>query len=87
MAKVPIIIEASPLVCSANQWTGFYIVGISVMKVKQSTIHHIFSINTIREVLSDNLSPPTYFISMQTVTTMMIYQQVNGAYMRKPVSP
>ena len=25
-------IETSPLICSANQWTGFYIIGTSVMK-------------------------------------------------------
>ena len=25
-------IETNLLICSANQWTGFYIIGISVMK-------------------------------------------------------
>ena len=25
-------IETSPLSCTANQWTGFYMIGISVMK-------------------------------------------------------
>ena len=25
-------IETSPLVCSANQWTSFYMIGTSVMK-------------------------------------------------------
>ena len=25
-------IENSPLICSANQWTSFYIIGTSVMK-------------------------------------------------------
>ena len=25
-------IETSPLICSANQWTGFYAIGTSVMK-------------------------------------------------------
>ena len=25
-------IETNPLICSANQWTGFYIIGTSVMK-------------------------------------------------------
>ena len=24
--------ETSPLICSANQWTGFYMIGTSVMK-------------------------------------------------------
>ena len=28
----PYHIEASPLVCSANQWTGFYKIGTAVMK-------------------------------------------------------
>ena len=26
------LIETSPLICSANQWTGFYMIGVSVMK-------------------------------------------------------
>ena len=26
------IIETSPLICSANQWAGFYIIETSVMK-------------------------------------------------------
>ena len=30
MAKVPII--KKPVLCSSNQWTGFYMVGSSVMK-------------------------------------------------------
>ena len=25
-------IETSPLICRTNQWTGFYMIGISVMK-------------------------------------------------------
>ena len=25
-------IETSPLICRANQWTGFYMIGISVIK-------------------------------------------------------
>ena len=25
-------IETSPFICSANQWTGFYMIGTSVMK-------------------------------------------------------
>ena len=28
----PYHIETSPLICSVNQWAGFYLVGISVMK-------------------------------------------------------
>ena len=30
--EVPIIIETSPLICRVNHWTGFYIIGTSVMK-------------------------------------------------------
>ena len=30
--KCPYYIETSPLVCSANQWAGFYMQGTSVMK-------------------------------------------------------
>ena len=29
----PYHIETSPLICSANQWAGFYMIGTSVMKV------------------------------------------------------
>ena len=29
---VPCHIESSPLVCSENQWTGFYMIGTSIMK-------------------------------------------------------
>ena len=32
MTEVPIIIETSPFICSANQWTDFYMVGTSVIK-------------------------------------------------------
>ena len=28
----PYHIETNPLICSANQWTGFYMIGTSVMK-------------------------------------------------------
>ena len=28
----PYHIETSPLICIANQWTGFYMIGASVMK-------------------------------------------------------
>ena len=28
----PYHIETSPLICSENQWTGFYMIGISVMR-------------------------------------------------------
>ena len=31
MTQVPVI-ETSPVICSANQWTGFYMIGNSVMK-------------------------------------------------------
>ena len=29
---VPYHIETSPLICSGNHWTGFYMIGISIMK-------------------------------------------------------
>ena len=32
MMEAPYHIETSPLICSANQWTGFYMIGPSVMK-------------------------------------------------------
>ena len=32
MTGSPYHIETSPLICSANQWTGFYMIGTSVMK-------------------------------------------------------
>ena len=28
----PYHIETSPLICTANQWTGFYMIGTSVMR-------------------------------------------------------
>ena len=28
-------IETSPWICCANQWTGFYIIGITVMKEQE----------------------------------------------------
>ena len=46
-------IETSPLICSANQWTGFYMISASVMKelsykhVKQKEISRI----TINKIL------------------------------------
>ena len=30
-------IETSPLICSANQWTGFYMLTASVMKVLRAS--------------------------------------------------
>ena len=32
MTEAVIIIETSPLICSANQWTGFYMITVSIMK-------------------------------------------------------
>ena len=31
MPDAPNHIETNPLICSANQWTGFYMLGTSVM--------------------------------------------------------
>ena len=28
----PYVIEISPLICRANKWTGFYMIGTSVME-------------------------------------------------------
>ena len=30
--RVPYHIKTSPLICSGNQWTGFYMIGTSAMK-------------------------------------------------------
>ena len=30
--------ETSPLICSANKWTGFYMIGISIMKELKSEL-------------------------------------------------
>ena len=35
-------IEISPLICSANQWTGFYMITASVMKGLNEILRHIF---------------------------------------------
>ena len=32
MTEADIIIETSPFICGANQWTGFYMISASVMK-------------------------------------------------------
>ena len=32
MKEVAMIVETSLFICSANQWTGFYMIGTSVMK-------------------------------------------------------
>ena len=34
----PYHIETSPLICSANQWSGFYMIGTSVMKELRITL-------------------------------------------------
>ena len=34
-------IEASPLICSANQCTGFYMIGTFFMKELNETVEHI----------------------------------------------
>ena len=39
-------IETSPLICSANQWTGFYMITASVMKeLRKSQISTLRSIH------------------------------------------
>ena len=34
-------IETSPLICCANQWTGFYIITASVMKELMNEVTHV----------------------------------------------
>ena len=34
-------IETSPLICSANQWTGFYMITASVMKGLNECVEHM----------------------------------------------
>ena len=41
-------IEASPLICSANQWTGFYVITAFVMKEL-----NIFLANVTRQITND----------------------------------
>ena len=41
MAEVPIYhIETGPLICTANQWTGFCMIGTSVMKEFKILFEH-----------------------------------------------
>ena len=37
----PYLIETIALICSANQWTGFYMIGTSVMKELNHTYCHL----------------------------------------------
>ena len=46
MTETVIIVETSPLICSANQWTGFYMITTSVMnelskKISFNTCHKL----------------------------------------------
>ena len=34
-------IETSPLICFANQWTGFYMITASVMKELRASVFHL----------------------------------------------
>ena len=36
----PYHIETSPLICSANQWTDFYMIGTSVMSYENYTVNY-----------------------------------------------
>ena len=45
MMEVPII-ETSPLICRANQWVGFYMIGTSVMKKLKSINSYVEEANT-----------------------------------------
>ena len=39
--RSPYHIETSPLICSANQWTGFYMIWTSIMKELSKKILHV----------------------------------------------
>ena len=41
--KGPYHIETSPLICRANQWTGFYMIGTSVMKELKVLVYGLIS--------------------------------------------
>ena len=42
-------IETSPLICSANQWTGFYMITASVMKELRRVLQNTFLISIIKK--------------------------------------
>ena len=48
MTEVPIKLETSPLICSANQWTIFYMIGTSVMKELTMTILMVIIADNIK---------------------------------------
>ena len=37
-------IETSPLICRANEWTGFYMIGTSAMKELRDTVNRLIAI-------------------------------------------
>ena len=51
----PYHIETSPLICSANQWSGFYMIGTSVMKELRITLIYEanFSLSTWLQSVSE----------------------------------
>ena len=40
-------IETNPLICSENQWTGFYIIGTSVMKELKDNTNQLVLVSSI----------------------------------------
>ena len=51
-------IETSPLTCKANQWTGFYMIGTSVMKellLLRNNILHIITKLMSRTLINTKL--------------------------------
>ena len=49
MTDVPYHIETSPLICRANQWTGFYMIKVFVMKelIKSNIVCICFTVLTL----------------------------------------
>ena len=54
MAKGLYHIETSPLICTANQWTGFYMIGASVMKLSNHVIGHVIA-HVIGHVINNQM--------------------------------
>ena len=42
-------IDTSPLICSANQWTGFYMITASIMKELKILISRSYKLTTLRK--------------------------------------
>ena len=77
--------ETKQLICSANQWTGFYMIGTSVMKeLNYSAVHEkkpkIFRLvkNKCRLICSTpkllrNVKKPKFFIILLSIYTLRLW--------------